>query len=152
MTTSTLLVVPALLGSLLLAGCSSGSAGGLVIMEQYRGFGEVVDEPSADGSTHSVISWLDGGRGTVSLTTWGSGSCPNIPIALHVASSTDVTLTMKRYSSPCTSDLAPTTSEFSLPSGVSRTRSVSVSLDVPGRDAPERLTLAVAPGGRPPAA
>lgn len=138
--------IPALLCTLLLAGCSSDPGGsGLETSKQYKGVGRVVDQPSFDGTTHSVIYWLDVRKKAVSLTTWGSGSCPNIPVGLHVVSSTKVTLTIKTYSGPCTSDLAAYTSEFSLPTRASRSRTVLVSLDVPGRSAPEKLTLAATP-------
>jgi hypothetical protein len=140
-------LVPVVLAVLLLAGCNSGS--GLHINKQYQGVGKVADKPSFDGTTQSVIYWLDKHKNNVALTTWGSGSCPDVPVGLRIVSSTKVELAIKDNSGPCTSDLAPYTSEFAVPAGVSRKSPISISLNVPGRSAPEMITLGVTPGQGP---
>lgn len=135
-----------LLCALLLTGCTSGPGGSeLVVTEQYPGAGRAVGDLASDG-THAVVAWLDGERRAVSLTTWGSSSCPAVPTAIRVVSPTSVRLGIKTYSGACTADLAPYTTEFAVPSGVSRNEPVELSLDVPGRSEPEKVILLVAAG------
>jgi hypothetical protein len=70
------------------------------------------DESVRRGATLAV--WTDG---QLALTTWGSGSCPAVPVALTAldASTVEITVSADYGASPCTADLSPTTSVIDLP-------------------------------------
>jgi hypothetical protein len=80
------------------------------------------------------VYWVTGHR-DVALTAYGSSSCPPTPDSISTTSATRISVHLQTISGPCTADLAATTSEFALPTTVSRSKSVRVTLSEDGHAA-----------------
>jgi hypothetical protein len=71
--------------------------------------------------------WMTGGR--MAVVTYGSSSCPALPIRLDVSANNNLKVTVNPLSSgPCTADLAPTTSVIEIPKALDITRGVTVTI------------------------
>ena len=71
------------------------------------------------------------GAGRMAIVTWGSSGCPGLPDRLDVPTSSQLTVTVKAdlpAMASCPADLAPTTSVIQVPSTLSRTGQVSVTI------------------------
>ena len=67
----------------------------------------------------------------MAIVTWGSSGCPGLPDRLDVPTSSQLTVTVKAdlpAMASCPADLAPTTSVIQVPSTLSRTGQVSVTI------------------------
>ena len=65
----------------------------------------------------AAARWNRVGRSLV-VTTWGSGSCPTVPVAIDVDSTPDAVITLvlsDDYEGVCTADLGPYASVVRLP-------------------------------------
>ena len=74
---------------------------------------EGLDDETVPGDEDAVQAWA--GPDTLTITSYGSSSCPNIPTILNIdesAARVDVEL-VTNSEGPCTADFAPTT--FNLP-------------------------------------
>jgi hypothetical protein len=81
-----------------------------IAVKQYRGS---VSEHLGD--TPQLIVFLRP-DGRLTLTMWGSGSCPTVPTDLKVLDRHHVQVTVSnQYKRMCTMDYAPSTSEIALP-------------------------------------
>jgi hypothetical protein len=111
-------------------GCTTGQndAGTAVhVLRTYRGTALSQTTPSSSDA-HPTVYWITGRR-EVALSTYGSSGCPLVPLTVQVMSPTHVTLRMRDYGArACSADLAATTSEFALPSALSRRATVRVTL------------------------
>lgn len=117
-----------------LTGCSTAAPGQPVhLVRTYQGTA-LQQSSQTSSDAHPTVYWITGRRDAV-LTAYGSSSCPPIPEAIEVASPTRITMHLKRYSGACTADLGATTSEFELPSTVSRRQTVRVTLQAGGTTA-----------------
>lgn len=98
---------------LLLAGCS-GAAG--VADRSYAGLPESGGvPPEAEVTGEPVAVWVEEGE-SFAVTTWGSSSCPAEPTSVETTDAGIVEISFETDAEgPCTADLAPTTSEFSVP-------------------------------------
>lgn len=112
---------------LLLAGCS----------HQFKPSGaetvKITDSPTFSETQGFTIgkpfaAWANNKQTSVVLTTWGSSSCPNIPVFSKVNSPDKAVLTMKKYDEACTADLGPTVSEFKLPAGLDADKTIQLTL------------------------
>jgi hypothetical protein len=77
-----------------------------------------------------VIAVLEPGD-QLALTTWGSGSCPTVPVALAVVNRHEVRVTLSNaYSGNCTTDYSANTSVLQLdPARVDTATDLRVTLD-----------------------
>lgn len=89
------------------------------------------DQSVRSGATLAV--WMDG---RLALTTWGSGSCPAVPVALTApdADTVDITLSADYGASACTADLGPTTSVLELPEKVKGSGPLTVKVHANGAE------------------
>lgn len=87
------------------------------------------------------IRWVSGSTKRVLLTVQGGSSCPRIPVKIEVVSPAKVILKMKTYKGVCTTDAGPQTSEFTLPDGVSRTKSVAFTTMTTDPEPDQRAVL-----------
>jgi hypothetical protein len=119
------LLVPAL-AVLLLAACagvppiaSDQSEPSSVADRTYQGVVETSTNPS-EGKAFSESAqgaWLKRNQ-TFAITTWGSSSCSSIPTSIESEADNAVTIHFEPSPlDPCTADMAPTTHEFTVPSG-----------------------------------
>ena len=90
--------------------------------------------PDEPGQTYEVlpppppVSW-DGGR--LSVTTYGSSSCPSGPTDVDVVGDQELDVWIEPLfpdRDPCTADMAPRTTEVELPDGVSSAEELTVRL------------------------
>src|ERR1700712_5515725 len=95
-----------------LAGCSAapGSGQPIHLVRTYRGTA-VTQKDGSSSDAHPAVFWITGRR-DVALPAYGSSGCPPVPDSLVVMSSTEIDVQLKDYDTPCTADLAATTSEF----------------------------------------
>lgn len=102
-----------LLTVLLLAGCSNAQG---AADRSYAGLPESGGvPPEAEISTEPVAVWIEEGE-SFAVTTWGSSSCPAEPTSIETTDAGVVEIEFDTDSDgPCTADLAPTTSEFTVP-------------------------------------
>lgn len=115
MTSRRLLLASPLLIVLVLAGCS-GDRG--VADRSYAGLPEAGGvPPKVDVDTEPIAVWVEEGE-TFAVTTWGSSSCPAEPTSIETTDAGVVEILFDIDSDgPCTADLAPATSEFTVPDG-----------------------------------
>lgn len=74
-----------------------------------------------------AVTWIKKDE-TFAIITWGSGSCPPVPIALAPEATDRIAVTFAPSANdPCTADMAPTTHEFELPDDVTDT---PVAIDI----------------------
>lgn len=118
-----------------LAGCSAlpGSGQAIHLVQTYRGTA-VAQRDASSSDDRPVVYWVTGRR-DVALTAYGSSSCPPTPDSITTTSATRISVHLKTPGGPCTADLAATTSEFALPSTISRSKRVRVTLSEDGRTA-----------------
>lgn len=124
-----------------LTGCSTAAPGQPVhLVRTYSGTA-VPQSNQASSDARPTVYWITGRR-DAALTSYGSSSCPPVPGSIEVLSPTRISVHMKDYPGACTADAAATTSEFGLPSAVSRRQNVRVTLLASGMGA---TTLRLAP-------
>ena len=99
--------------------CSSGGSASPhpIVLRTYHGIpsGAVTQHPGFAGVIKPIAAFTS--ATTLSLTTWGSGSCPTVPTSLTVVDRTHLyvrTASSARAGSACTADLGPTTSEIAI--------------------------------------
>ena len=64
------------------------------------------------------FAWIERGE-SLSLTTWGSGSCPSVPESIDVVSAGRIVVNIDdSVPTQCTMDLSPHTSKIELPDDV----------------------------------
>jgi hypothetical protein len=81
----------------------------------------------ADGLARDDAAWATAGR--MAVVTWGSGSCPGLPVRLDVPRSNLLRITVVAPDSgPCTADLAATTSIITIPAALDVSQSVTVTI------------------------
>lgn len=93
---------------------------------------DAISPTGPDGALNHefVARWDEQGR--MLLTTWGSTSCPELPVALEVASPAELVVTVRAWSGSsvtpmtCTGDFSPTLSVVELPVGLDRTVPITV--------------------------
>lgn len=93
------------------------------------------------GNVAPAIQWVRGSRRRVLLTMQGGVSCPPTPAEIKVESPVTVILKMKTYKGVCTTDTGPQTSEFTLPSTVSRTRPVTFTMTTTDPEPSQKAVL-----------
>jgi hypothetical protein len=67
----------------------------------------------------------------MAVVTWGSTGCPDLPTQLAAPATNRLTVTAKPYDpsgASCVTDLGPTTSVIRIPSTVSSTEDVTVTI------------------------
>jgi len=117
-----------------LAGCAANPGVGLV----SRGIPEGL---TLDPLTEAPAAvWMERGE-SFAVVTMGSSSCPVVATAVS-AKGDDLVSVMFGSSpnNPCTADIAPTTHEFELPTGVTGD---AISVEIRFEDWPELYTIAL---------
>lgn len=116
-------VVIAALAMLAISGCNADPVS--VAKDSYRG---LPGGPSSQPLVDSEISaeWIEKGS-TFAIITWGSSSCPPVPVSLEGSKHVVVIKFDDSRPEICTADMAPTTRVFDLPSGTA-THGVTVKL------------------------
>lgn len=107
-----------------------------VSIDTYRGLPSSVpiDDPR---HVDLVATWVDRGS-TFSVTTWGSSSCPPVPVRVE-GNDDVVTVTYDdNRHNVCTADLAPTTRVLELPDGMDDS---PLRVKLAGLGEPVQLTL-----------
>lgn len=109
--------------------------------DSYPGLAQTADPTGGSAfDTSPRAEWLEGGR-SISITTWGSSSCPPVPTALEATAPDAVTVHFEPSPfDPCTADMAPTTHELSLPVEVDA-RPLTITLEHGSTDATTSLVL-----------
>ena len=109
------LAVP-LLTVLLLAGCSGAQS---AADRSYAGLPESGGvPPEAEINAEPIAVWIEEDE-SFAVTTWGSSSCPAEPTSIETSDAGVVDIEFDTVSDgPCTADLAPNTSEFTVPGDV----------------------------------
>jgi hypothetical protein len=127
-------LVVALSTVLAVAGCADSSSGQPIhLVRTYRGTA-VAQTTRSSSDAHPTIYWI-AGRRDVTLSAYGSSNCPPVPDSLSITSSTRISVHLRNYDTDCILDLGATTSEFELPSSVSRHATVRVTLEAKGMTA-----------------
>ena len=128
----------------LLAGCSPPtSIGTNESQAEPVGAVQVTDDR---GQPRVSAAWID--PSTIAVTTWGSSSCPTRPVKIERTTESEVEVRVQRTDDggDCDADIAPTTNEVDLPSGVSTAAPLDVVVHV-GEGPIPRLTLRPPPDG-----
>jgi hypothetical protein len=110
------------LAAMLLTGCAVTS----VAVETTQGLPE--RHIAGDNLFNGVplAMWVGGG---LAVVTFGSSSCPPVPTSIAAPDAEHVVIEFAASpDTPCSADLAPTTHQFDLPSGVSATPGVTAEL------------------------
>ena len=123
---STALLVVA--GALATAGCAAGSVPvptpaqfattsatpTSLVVRTYQGLPPDVAPGAFDHLPHNAMGWPKPGTDLLVVITWGSGTCPLVPVGLDVRNRHAVLVHITQRTAPggaCTMDLGPTTSE-----------------------------------------
>jgi hypothetical protein len=83
------------------------------------------------------------GRGRLGLTTWGSSSCPSLPVRAEVTGSDTLRVTVRidaRPGEPCTADLGPTTTRIGVDPALTEDGQVQVVVALDQQRREVRLT------------
>jgi hypothetical protein len=108
----------------------------------YRGTTETSRGPG-EGTVFSESpqgTWLERNQ-TFAVTTWGSSSCPSIPTSIELEAKNAVAIHFEPSPhDPCTADMAPTTHEFTVPSG-SGTTPLTITLTYADWDGTDSIVL-----------
>lgn len=99
-----------------------------------------VQASAPDGDPRFAASWA--GRDRITVTTWGSSSCPTGPVRIERTGPQEVEVEVRATGDEddCTADLSPTTSTVVLPEGVDDGAPLAVLVD-DGGETGTRLTL-----------
>lgn len=138
----------AVVGTCLVTGCGSSRSSVPVasplVVRHFLGVPNAHSTPrcSVDlrGTAPPCAAWA--GAGSIYVTTWGSGSCPNIPISVRVAGRALLVIRthdLVAPGTPCTADLTATTSVLRLPTTIDATGSLAVQIDGIMRRLPPRV-------------
>ncbi len=96
----------------ILGGCG-GSGPDTIAERSYQGLPDGVTPATLHGDASPIAIIEHDHR--LALTLWGSGSCPRLPVSLHVLNRHSLEITVgKTTSGVCTADLGPTTSVIKL--------------------------------------
>ncbi|MGP4031901.1 hypothetical protein [Pseudarthrobacter sp. 1C304] len=91
--------------------------------------------PAPPGFETPLAGWVDRPR-RFGVTLWGSSSCPAVPTRMEVEARDRVSITFEPAGQQaCTADLAPTSYEFTAPSGADTVPLTVVLTDAQGRAA-----------------
>jgi hypothetical protein len=92
------------------------------LVRYYRGVPPGFTSSFRDGAVWTAA-------GGMAVVTYGSSSCPALPVRLDVSANNHLKVTVNPLSSgPCTADLAPTTSVIEIPNALDITRGVTVTI------------------------
>jgi hypothetical protein len=81
-----------------------------------------------DTTGASLVGWAGAGR--LYVVTYGSSTCPRVPVSLSVATGNRLTIATRPTSDgPCTMDFGPSTSVVDAPSGLDDTAPLQVTID-----------------------
>jgi hypothetical protein len=108
----------------------------------YRGTTETSGGPGegAAFSESAQGTWLERNQ-TFAVTIWGSSSCPSIPTSIEPEADNAITIHLEPSPhDPCTADMAPTTHEFTVPSG-SGTAPLTITLTYADWDGTDSIVL-----------
>ena len=76
----------------------------------------------------SLVGWE--GPGRLYVVTYGSSTCPRVPVSVTAATGNRLAITTKPTSDgPCTMDFGPSTSVIDAPQGLDDTMPVQVTID-----------------------
>jgi len=90
-----------------------------------------------DTTGASLVGWQSAGR--LYVVTYGSSTCPRVPVDVAVATGNRLTIATKPTSDgPCTMDFGPSTSVIDAPQGLDDTMPVQVTIDGVGLTVPPR--------------
>ncbi len=93
------------------------------------------------GDPRAAAAWAR--AGSISVTTWSSGSCPLRPVKIERQAAHQVKVTLRRTerADSCTADSAPTTNRVRLPAGTSEHGPLTVTIDDGERQPPAKIEL-----------
>lgn len=114
--------------------CTNGASSPLsqAVITHYRGVPPGITGPPRKPDDGPFAIRLSDDQ--VAITTWGSGSCPDLPTSVtgHGAHEVDITTAEYKPEKPgsaCTADLSPTTSTVKVTSGVDVAASLTLVVD-----------------------
>jgi len=111
---------------LVVGACGDSGIRPTFLVRYYRGVPPGVTG-LAGGFARDDAVWATAGR--MAVVTWGSGSCPGLPVSLVVPQSNVLRITVVAPDSgPCTADLTATTSIITTPAALDVSRSVTVTI------------------------
>src|SRR5579863_1570774 len=97
------------------------------LVRYYRGIPPGVPGLGQGGAVRDDAVW--GTPGRMAVVTWGSGSCPGLPVSLVVPQSNQLRITVVApESGPCTADLTATTSIITTPAALDVSQTVTVTI------------------------
>jgi hypothetical protein len=113
--------------SAVIVGCGSDeSRPKSIAVSTYAGVASNAPSASA-GPIQSVVAGWSGRR--LELTTFGSGSCPAVPVALKAVDANTVEVTISGdYTGSCSTDISPTTSVVDLPDTITAQTELNVRI------------------------
>ncbi len=120
---ATALILGAILGCIV-AGCGAPPLPSWLV-RYYNG----IPPAASAGKPRDDALWTTSGE--MAVITWGSTGCPDLPTQLAVPASNRLTVTAKPYDpsgAACIADDGPTTSVIKVPSALSSTEDVTVTI------------------------
>jgi hypothetical protein len=85
----------------------------------------------------SLVGWESAGR--LYVVTYGSSTCPRVPVSMSVATGNQLTIVTKPTSDgPCTMDFGPSTSVVDAPTGLDDSKPLQVTVDGVASTVPPR--------------
>ncbi|MGA7988670.1 MAG: hypothetical protein WCB51_09765 [Candidatus Dormiibacterota bacterium] len=126
-----------------LAACGTSATTPPWFVREYRGFpsGESPTQPGA--ALVDTVVW--GAADQIAVVTFGSSTCPKLPVDLVTSTGNALTITVSSGSSPvgaaCTADYGPTTSIIRVPESIDQAEQVGVTLI----DGADRTTFMLPP-------
>lgn len=127
-----------LIGGILLAGCTSSAGGGVETAEPAPAPETITASPEAGPvwvqqfvyAGEQSVRWGDDTMPHIILTTYGSGSCPDVPATLEVVDESTLEVTLEPPSQgDCTADLRPTVFAGERPAGLNLSEEITVTID-----------------------
>ena len=113
---------------LLVGACGDSGLRPAFLVRSYRGLPPGVPSLNDGGQALDDAVWATAGR--MAVVTWGSGSCPGLPVSLIVPQRNLLRITIVAPDSgPCTADLSATTSIITTPAALDVSQSVTVTIN-----------------------
>ncbi|MGA8633747.1 MAG: hypothetical protein WB805_02705 [Candidatus Dormiibacterota bacterium] len=120
-------VVAVTVAMLLVGACGDSGIRPSFLVRYYRGIAPGVPGLGEGGAVRDDAVW--GAPGRMAVVTWGSGSCPGLPVSLVVPQRNQLRITIiAPDSGPCTADLTATTSIITTPAALDVSQSVTVTI------------------------